>query len=98
MPFSLSGSERYTGDSVVGKSGKPTRVYSATWLCGGATNVNLVLRNGTSASGTVYVQQAGTNGVTVTQNWEGGLLFPNGCFFDQDGDVTAAVIEFSVEV
>ena len=91
------GSEVFTADSAVGISGEPTRVFSATWRCDGATDVNLVLRNGTSASGTVYVQQAGTNGVSVTQNWEGGLLFPDGCFFDKDADVAASVIEFRVE-
>ena len=95
--FQSSGSTTLTADGAVGIIGKPTRIFSATWICDGATNVNLVLRNGSSASGTVYVQQAGTNAKSVTQNWHNGLLFPSGCFFDIDGDVASATIEFRSE-
>lgn len=98
MPIGLSGTTRLTADGAVGTSGRAIRVFNATWVCSGATNINLVLRNGTSATDTVYVQQAGANGKTVSQNWEEGLLFPDGCFFDIDGDVDAAVIEFREEL
>lgn len=93
-----SGSQTLTADGVVGDSGAPTRVFSATWICDNTTNVNLVLRNGTSASGAVYVQQAGTNGKSVTQNWHNGLFFPGGCFFDIDADVDSATIEYRTEL
>ena len=95
--INLSGSQYSEADVIVGVSGRPVRLFSATWRCDGATNVNLVLRNGIDATGTIYVQQAGTNGKTVTQNWENGLLFPGGCFFDIDGDVAAVAIEFRNE-
>ena len=88
----IHGSVRVTADSVVGRSGSPLRVFSVTWLSGAAGG-ELVLRNGTDATGTIYVQQDGTAGKTVVQSWDEGLLFPNGCFFDKDANVTAAVIE-----
>lgn len=91
-----SGSVRLTGDGSVGPSGEPFRVFSATFLSGGSAGT-LVLRNGTSASGTVYVQQAGTASETVTINFENGLRFNSGCFFDIDANVTAVVIEGRVE-
>jgi len=97
MPILEHGSARYTADSAVGKSGAPTRVFSATWLSDGTARA-LVLRNGTSASGTIYVNIAGTANVTKVQNWEGGLYFPGGCFFDFTTSMTGAVIEFVNEV
>ena len=97
MPFGSSGSTRLTGDNPVGPSGQPIRVYSATWLSG-ATAGDLVLRNGTSGSDPAYVTKAGVISDTVTQNFEGGLLFPSGCWFDKDTNVTAVVVEFAVEL
>jgi hypothetical protein len=96
MPIGASGSVRFTGDSVVGTSGSPVRVFNATWLSDGTAR-DLVLRGGTSASAEIHVQAAGTVSKTTTINFEGGLLFPNGCFFDI-GSATSAVIEFRVEV
>jgi len=91
------GSVRLTEDGAVGPSGKPIRVFSATQLSGGTAGI-LVLRNGTTDSGTVYVQKtAGTVSNTDTVNFEGGLLFPSGCFFDKDANTTAVVVEFRVE-
>jgi hypothetical protein len=98
MPKGLSGSVRLTGDGAVGASGKPIRVYSATQLSGATAGI-LVLRNGTSDSGTVYVQKtAPVVSNTDTVNFEGGLLFPGGCFFDKDTNTTAVVVEFTVEL
>lgn len=91
-----SGSTRATADGAIGPSGKPIRVWNVTWLSGGSAG-ELVLRNGTSASGTVYVQQNGTASKTATLNFAGGLRFPGGCFFDKDANVTAALVEFEVE-
>lgn len=89
------GSAYYSADSAVGRSGQPCRVFSATWLSDGTAR-DLVLRNGTTDSGTIYVQAAGTISKTVTQNWEGGLLFPAGCFFDI-GSAVSVAIEFRNE-
>jgi hypothetical protein len=90
------GSVYLVADGVVGKIGKPCRVFSATWLSDGTAR-DLVLRNGTTDAGTIYVQATGVISKTVTINWEGGLLFPGGCFLDI-GSAASAVIECCVEV
>lgn len=92
------GSTRLTADGVVGPSGKPIRVFSATQLSGATAGI-LVLRNGTTDAATVYVQKTApvvSNTDTVT--FEGGLLFPAGCFFDKDTNTTAVVVEFREEL
>lgn len=91
-----SGSVYKTADSVIGASGKPVRVFSATWLSDGTAR-DLELRNGTTDAGTLYVKEPGVISKTKTINFEGGLLFPNGCFFDK-GDVASVVIECVTEV
>lgn len=87
------GPTRLTADGAVGPSGKPVRIFSVEVLSG-ATAGELVLRHGTGASGTIWVQQDGTASKTKTFNWEGGLLFPDGCFFDKDTNVTAIVASY----
>lgn len=88
------GSIRLTADGVVGVSGKPIRVHSVEML-NDASVGELVLRNGTADTGTVYVKK---NGVTVadtdTYQWTGGIYFPDGCFFDKDTNTVAVVINY----
>lgn len=86
----MADSNRLTADGVVGSSGKPTRLFSVEVLSG-ASNGVLVLRNGTADTATIYVQKDGLANKTVGYSWEGGLLFPDGCFFDKDTNVTAIV-------
>jgi hypothetical protein len=77
-----STSQLVTADIAVGKSGAPTRVFQITSLCDG-TPRSVILRNGTSTSGTIYWQKTGTASVSVTNDFgEEGLLFPGGCFAD----------------
>ena len=90
-----SGSVYLAADGVVGISARPCRVFNATWLSDGTAR-DLVLRNGNTDGGTVYVQEPGTISKTKTIEFEGGLLFPNGCFFDI-GSATSAVIGFVME-
>ena len=90
-----SGSVRLTADGLVGGSGKAIRVYSAVMQSGSGGAGELVLRDGTTASGTIYVQEAGTAASkTKTYNFCGGLTFPNGCFFDKDTNTDAVVVNY----
>lgn len=89
------GSLYLSADGVVGISGEPVRIYSATHLSDGTAR-NLVLRNGADDTATVWVTAPGVISSTVTTNWEGGLLFPNGCFFDI-GSAVSCVFEYRVE-
>lgn len=89
-----SGSKYLAADGVIGVSAKPVRIYSVEVLSGGTAGV-LVLRNGSTASGTIYVQQTcATVSETNTFNWCGGLTFPDGCFFDKDTNVTSVVVNY----
>lgn len=89
------GSKLLTTDGVVGVSGKPVRIFSATHLSDGTART-LVLRNGAADTAEVWVTAAGVISCTVTTNFEGGLLFPAGCFFDIGSAVSCAFV-FSTE-
>ena len=91
-----SGSERKTADGAVGPSGTPIRVYSGTILSG-ATAGKLILKNGTGIADDAYTYQIGVANGSVTVNFEGGLRFPDGCYYDHDSNASASIIEFSVE-
>lgn len=91
-----SGDQRFTGDGAVGVSGRPCRVWSATWLSDGTAR-NLVLRNGTSATSDIIVQAAGVVNNTQTLNFAGGKLFPLGCFLDFTASTVSVNLEFELE-
>jgi hypothetical protein len=98
MPYGNSGSTKLTADNPVGTSGNPIRVYSLTPLSGATAGIT-VLRNGTSASGAIYIQETSpVVSSTHTIIFEGGLLFPAGCWFDKGTNVTSIVVEFVEEV
>lgn len=84
-------------DAAVGPSGKPIRVFALNFLSDGTAGV-LILRNGTTASDTVFVTENGvvSSGKTV-QYGTVGVLFPSGCFLDVDTHVTGGVISFARE-
>lgn len=84
-------------DAVVGTSGKPTRVFALNFLSDGTAGV-VILRNGTSTGGTVYVTENGvvSSGKTVAYG-PNGVNFPGGCFLDVDSHVTAGVVVYSQE-
>lgn len=81
--------------TVVGESGAPIRVYSAE-VKSGATGSVLTLKNGTSASGTVYWQGQGTASQTTSPATfpAGGLYFPGGLFVSWDANGSGANIGF----
>jgi len=91
-----TGTKRVTADSAIGTSGKPVRVFAANWLSTGTAGV-LVLRNGTSASGDIYLTMQGIVSQGQTFDIHDGMLFPSGCFYDHDSNTTYATITYSVE-
>jgi hypothetical protein len=78
----LPGTVRLTADGLVGKSGKECRVYSVHLVSASGTAAQVILKNGTSTSGTAYAQVDGTASKGVTVSFAGGLLFPAGCYAD----------------
>ena len=90
------GSTRLTADGVVGTSGKKIRVY-AIIVHSGATAGVVQLRNGTTTGGTEYDEINGTINVSVRVSYPGGLLFPGGCFYDEDANVVYSTIIYEQE-
>ena len=97
MRSGYGGTKTLAADGVVGNSGKPFRLYSVTWLSGGTAGV-LVLRNGAADTATAWITIAGTISRSVTQNFEGGLLFDSGLFYDHDSNTTIAIFSGEVDI
>jgi hypothetical protein len=91
-----SGVEVKTTTAAILASGVPVRVFSATWMCG--TAGNLILRDGTTNQSQALVNELGTANSSKTVNFEGGLRFASGCYFDKTANVTTAAISFVREV
>lgn len=95
MSSQLGGTQRGTADAALGTSGLPVRVKTVHFLSGGTAST-LQLRNGTSASDTVYVTINGTISTGTTVNFgDAGIVFPSGCFVDVDANLTYFTITFA---
>lgn len=85
-------------DIAIGRSGQPIRVYYAEAISGG-TAAAVILRNGTTASDTVFSQIDGTISKSVSRYYgTDGLLFPAGCFADVDANTTSLTVTYRLEV
>lgn len=96
MPGSNGGTQSITNqtDVAIGVSGKSVRVKCAHLLSGGTAST-VTLRNGTSASGTAYVQLDGTISKGITTFFgPDGIYFPGGCFADVDANTVALTIAY----
>jgi hypothetical protein len=93
----VTGTQRLSADGAVGPAGKAIRVYAFHFINGAGAG-NLVLRNGTTATDTIYIQEPGTVSTGTSQDYHGGFLFPDGCFFDKDTNVASVVVSYSVEL
>jgi hypothetical protein len=95
----VSGTTRLTASGVVGTSGAQIRVWKL--LIGStATPANVKLRNGTSTSGAIFVEDAGLanqNARNVAGMGATGMLFPSGCYCEMDANTTAVVIGYTQE-
>jgi hypothetical protein len=94
MPTS-QGSVTLIGSGALIASGRQVRVYSLTFTSGASVGA-IQLYNGTAASGTPVWSQEGTASRSFTQNFEGGLLFPAGCYVSFDG-ASAAILACAAE-
>ncbi len=94
--MSIHGVEVITANGALITSGKPVRVYNVSIVGSGTAGVELY--NGTAVSGTARVSfKAGAATRTTTQNFEGGLLFPGGCYVEIESGTSQAVIECRLE-
>lgn len=95
MSSQLGGTQLVTADAAVGTSGVPVRV-KMIHILSAATGAVVSLRNGTSASGTVYVTETGTANTGKTVYFgDSGVVFPAGCFVDVDGNTTSVAVTYA---
>ena len=86
---------------AIGPSGAKVRVFFAHMISGATAGI-IKLYNGTSTSGTIYIQETAPTVSTGNDfNYgEYGVLFPNGCFYEEvvDANVTSTLISYEVEL
>ena len=101
MLFGLSGSQQATTDSAIGVSGAVIRLFAANIAITGTVAGNLILRDGTSASDTIFVTEdskRGTEAANLTFFYGNeGILFSSGLFYDHDNAFTSVTFQFRVE-
>lgn len=88
------GSRHITANGELSTSGMPVVLYSVSINSNGSAGL-VILRNGTSAGADVLLSLTGVanEGISVPLN-EDGLMFPNGCYMDIDGNVESVTISF----
>lgn len=91
------GTQLITADGVVGEAGKPIRI-KALHILSTATPAVVALRAGTTASGTIQLQETGTASTgKLAYYGETGFFFPTGCFVDVDANTTSCLVSFDVD-
>lgn len=83
------GAKQLTADGYV-NSTNPTRIFNILVLSGG-TGATVALKD---ANTTTYDTVKGTANVVVRVNYEGGLLFPGGCYVDVDVNTTSVTVDY----
>ena len=90
----MTGTYQVTVDGQAGPA-KAVRVWSVV-VKSDTTAAVVSLKNGTSTGGTEYDQIDGTISKAVVRSYEGGLVFPAGCFVDLDAHTTYVTVSLEV--
>jgi len=100
MAFTMqgfTGSVLFTADGALPPSGQPVRIYNMHIISGGSAGV-VSLRDGTTVADTIRITETGTASTGRTIEFgETGVLFENGCFYDEDANVTSTLITYATE-
>ena len=85
----------------IGTAGRKIRVFITHLKSGGTAGI-ITLKNGIDTNGTIIIQQTAavvSTGNTVDYG-DYGVLFPNGCFYEEviDADVVSTLITFEEEI
>lgn len=86
------GYKNLQADAIVGVSGGPVVIYGIHIISDSTAGV-VILRNGTTSSDTVIIQETGTvsTGKTIMYAND-GVIFPAGCFCDVDAHATNVTV------
>jgi len=101
--FAVSGAATATTDGAIGGIGDIIRVYAAAMQVTGTIAGVFQLRNGTSSSADVHVEQSNDRGNGAAASkvvffGDQGILFSSGCFYDHGTSNTQVVFQYSTEV
>ncbi len=77
--------------------GQPVRVFTVHVVSDGTAST-VLLRNGTSTAGAVFIQVDGVISKGATLDFANGVLFPAGCFVDVDSHSQSVVVTYSSEL
>lgn len=86
-----------TSAAILGKGGRPVRVYG-WYLLSGGTASTVSLKDGQSAAGTTQAQIDGVISKATNYSDTQGLLFPNGCFVTPDSNTVNLTVSFVEEL
>jgi hypothetical protein len=95
----MPGTQQFVGNNplAVGRSGLPVRVFSVEVISGGTASTVILYNSTTNASNTNYSQVDGTASQSVIKNYNGGKLFPNGCYLLTDANSAFVTVTFTTE-
>jgi len=101
MMTGFSGSERGTADASIGPAGAPIRLYAINAAITGTIAGLVILRNGTSSSGDIFITEnakRGTEAANITVYYgDQGILFSSGLFYDHDSNFDYVTFQYRVE-
>jgi hypothetical protein len=86
-----------SADGVVNTSGSAVRVYGLNIVSAGGGVGVVILRNGTTGSGTALITQGVAAGDSTYTDFGVGVLFPSGCYVDIDATITQATVVYDRE-
>lgn len=92
----VPGNQLVTANGVIGTSGNPIRVFHIHILSGASAGV-VQLRNGTSDTDPIYIQETGISSTGADFPYNAGILFQNGCFLDEDTAPTSTLVVYTEE-
>ncbi len=88
------GTYQVTADGQAGPA-RAVRVFNIVVKSDGTAGV-VAVKNGTTTGGTEFDQINGTINQAVVRNYEGGMVFPSGCYIDLDSHSTYVTVSLEV--
>lgn len=85
--------QKVTSDGVIGTSGTAKVVYGVHVVSGGAAGT-VILRNGTGTGDPAIFNFAGVANEGTYFDCGVGVVFPNGVYYDEDANVSHALVMY----
>lgn len=83
--------QKVTADGDIGVAGRAKVVLGVHVVSGGGAGT-VILRNGTSTGDTAVINCVGVPNEGSYFGFGDGIVFPNGCYYDEDSGVSYALV------